>query len=161
MLNTAWNIWDIILADGVATDPSKTAAMLKWPKPTTVTELRGFLGLTGYYRKFVRNYGIIAKPLTQLLKKKNFGWNDQADKAFITLKSAMMCTPVLALPNFTEPFTIETDACGDGIGAVLMQKGQPIAFLSKALGDKHKHLSLYEKEFLALIMAVERWRPYL
>jgi len=151
----------IISIDGVATDPSKTAAMLKWPKPTTVTELRGFLGLTGYYRKFVRNYGIIAKPLTQLLKKKNFGWNDQADKAFITLKSAMMCTPVLALPNFTEPFTIETDACGDGIGAVLMQKGQPIAFLSKALGDKHKHLSLYEKEFLALIMAVERWRPYL
>ena len=151
----------IISIDGVATDPSKTAAMLKWPKPTTVTELRGFLGLTGYYRKFVRNYGIIAKPLTQLLKKKNFGWNDQADKAFITLKSAMMCTPVLALPNFTEPFTIETDACGDGIGAVLMQKGQPIAFLSKALGDKHQHLSIYEKEFLALIMAVERWRPYL
>ena len=73
----------------------------------------------------------------------------------------MMCTPVLALPNFTEPFTIETDACGDGIGAVLMQKGQPIAFLSKALGDKHQHLSIYEKEFLALIMAVERWRPYL
>ena len=99
--------------------------------------------------------------MTQLLKKKNFGWNDQADKAFITLKSAMMCTPVLALPNFTEPFTIETDACGDGIGAVLMQKGQPIAFLSKALGDKHQHLSIYEKEFLALIMAVERWRPYL
>jgi len=151
----------IVSVDGVATDPSKTTAMLKWPKPTTVTELRGFLGLTGYYRKFVRNYGIIAKPLTQLLKKKNFGWNDQADKAFITLKSAMMCTPVLALPNFTEPFTIETDACGDGIGAVLMQKGQPIAFLSKALGDKHQHLSIYEKEFLALIMAVERWRPYL
>ena len=69
----------------------------------------------------------------------------------------MTRTPVLALPNFQEPFTIETDACHDGIGAVLMQQGQPIAYLSKALGEKHKALSIYEKEFLALIMAVERW----
>jgi hypothetical protein len=68
---------------------------------------------------------------------------------------------VLALPNFQEQFTIETDACMDGIGAVLMQKAQPIAYLSKALGEKHKNLSIYEKEFLALIMAVEKWRPYL
>ena len=73
----------------------------------------------------------------------------------------MTRTPVLALPNFQEPFTIETDACHDGIGAVLMQQGQPIAYLSKALGEKHKALSIYEKEFLALIMAVERWRAYL
>ena len=73
----------------------------------------------------------------------------------------MSRTPVLALPNFQEPFTVETDACQDGIGAVLMQKGQPIAYLSKALGEKHKSLSIYEKEFLALIMVVERWRHYL
>jgi len=73
----------------------------------------------------------------------------------------MSHTPVLTLPNFQEPFTVEIDACADGIGAVLMQKGQPIAFLSKALGEKHKNLSIYEKEFLALIMTVERWRHYL
>ena len=73
----------------------------------------------------------------------------------------MTRTPVLALPNFQEPFTVETDACQDGIGAVLMQKGQPIAYLSKALGEKHTSLSIYEKEFLALIMVVERWRHYL
>lgn len=72
----------------------------------------------------------------------------------------MTQTPVLALPNFQEHFTVEIDACGDGLGAVLMQKGQPIAYLSKALGDKHRNLSIYE-EFLALIMAVEKWRPYL
>jgi hypothetical protein len=71
-----------------------------------------------------------------------------------------MCTLVLALPNFKEPFTIETDACIDGVGVVLMQKGQPVAFLSKALGEKHKHLSIYDKEFLALLMAVEKWRQY-
>jgi hypothetical protein len=150
----------IIFVYGVATDPTKTIAMLKWPKPTTVTELRGFLRLTGYYRKFVRGYGIIAKPLTQLLKKKSFEWSPTADKTFSTLKSAMMCTPVLALPNFKEPLTIETDACIYGVGAVLMQKGQPVAFLGKALGEKRKHLSIYDKEFLALLMAVEKWRQY-
>ena len=81
--------------------------------------------------------------------------------SFETLKKALITSPVLALPNFTKAFTIETDACQDGIGAVLMQRGQPIAYLSKALGEKHKALSIYEKEFLALIMAVERWRHYL
>jgi hypothetical protein len=73
----------------------------------------------------------------------------------------MTTTPVLTLPNFQETFTVETNACQDGIGAVLMQRGHPVAFLSKALGEKHKNLSIYEKEFLALIMAVERWRHYL
>lgn len=151
----------IISADGVATDPRKTQAMQDWPLPTNVTELRGFLGLTGYYRKFVRNYGIIAKPLTNLLKKKGFEWNAQATAAFEELKVAMTSTPVLQLPNFQKQFVVETDACDSGIGAVLMQDQHPLAFLSKPLSTAHQQLSIYEKEFLALIMAVERWRPYL
>ena len=118
--------------------------------------------MIGYYRRFVKHYGLIAKPLTQLLRKKQFGWNPEAQKAFDTLKQAMTTTPVLALPNFHETFEVETDAFDVGIGAVLMQKGQPIAFLSKALGPTHKHMFIYEKEFLALIMAVEKkWRQYL
>jgi hypothetical protein len=151
----------IISADGVATDPQKIIAMLHWPQPTTMIELRAFLGLTGYYRKFVKGYGILAQPLTTLLRAKTFQWTTQAQQAFDNLKLAMTRTPVLALPDFQKQFTIETDACGEGIGAVLMQSGQPIAYLSKALGQKHKALSIYEKEFLALIMAVEKWRPYL
>jgi len=126
-----------------------------------MTDLRAFLGLTGYYRKFVKHYGQITKPLTDILRPKHFLWTPSAQAAFDNLKIAMTTTPVLALPDFQETFTVETDACQDGIGAVLMQKGQPIAFLSKALGEKHKTLSIYEKEFLALIMAVERWRHYL
>ncbi|KAM0887617.1 hypothetical protein ACQ4PT_028880 [Festuca glaucescens] len=151
----------IISENGVSTDPKKTEAMSNWPQPTTITELRGFLGLTGYYRKFVRNYAIIAKPLTNLLKKKSFMWTDIATAAFQSLKQAMLTTPVLQLPDFSKQFVVETDACDLGIGAVLMQDQHPLAFLSKPLSQSHQHLSIYEKEFLALIMAVERWRPYL
>lgn len=151
----------IIFYKRVATDPTKTEAMLQWPVPQTVTELRGFLGLTGYYRKFVKHYGIIAKPLTLLLRKKQFEWSEAAQHAFEALKLAMTTTPVLALPDFTTPFIVETDASDVGIGAALMQKEQHVAFLSKALGPLHQKLSIYEKEFLALIMAVEKWRPYL
>jgi len=103
----------------------------------------------------------MTKPLTAILRLKQFAWNPTTQSTFDDLKVAMTRTLVLALPNFKETFTVETDACQDGIGAVLMQKGQPIAYLSKALGEKHRSLSIYEKEFLDLIMAVERLRHYL
>lgn len=151
----------IISDQGVATDPEKTIAMENWPTPTNATDLRGFLGLTGYYRKFVPRYSWIAKPLTQLLTKKEFQWNDAAQQAFLALKQTMVQLPVLALPDFSLPFTVETDACATGVGAVLMQQGHPVAYLSKALGVQNSKRSIYEKEFLAVIMAIDRWRSYL
>ena len=89
--------------------------MLHWLVPATMTDLRAFLGLTGYYRKFVKHYGQITKPLIDILRMKQFLWNPSAQTAFDNLKIAMTTTPVLALPNFQEIFTIETDACQDGI----------------------------------------------
>jgi hypothetical protein len=117
--------------------------------------------LTGYYRKFMKNYGTLAKPLTNLLKKKQFAWSDEAQAAFELLKVSMSSTLVLALPDFNKQFVVETDASDAGLGAVLMQDNRPIAYLSKPLSASNKFLSIYEKEFLALIMAVEKWMPYL
>jgi len=103
----------------------------------------------------VKNNGL------QLLWLKQYKWSPDAQQAFDNIQVAMTRTPILALPNFQETFTMEIDACQDGIGAVLTQKGQLIAYLSKAPGEKHRHLSIYEKKNLALIMAIEKWRHYL
>jgi len=151
----------LISAQGVRADPSKLEAMLQWSVPTTIKSLRGFLGLTGYYRKFIRGYGIIAAPLTALLKKNSFLWTSEATAAFLRLKDAVTSPPVLRLPDFTQTFTIECDACATGIGAVLMQEDRPIAFLSQALKGRALHLSTYEKELFSLVTAVQKWRPYL
>ncbi|XP_026435821.1 uncharacterized protein LOC113333609 [Papaver somniferum] len=101
----------IITGEGVRADPAKIACMLKWPVPSTLKELRWFLGITRYYRKFLQGYGIISRPLTELLKKDNFHWNTAAHNAFESLKQDVTTTSVLVFPDFTLPFEVETDAC--------------------------------------------------
>jgi len=133
----------------------------QWPIPSTVKELRSFLGLAGYYRKFVKGYAVITKPLTQLLKKGEFCWGSEAEAAFLKLKQALTSAPVLAFLDFSKPFVVEIDASATGIGVVLMQAGHPLAFISRALGPKWQQLSVYEKELLAVVHAVQKWEQYL
>lgn len=150
-----------IQANGVSTDPSKLKAVRDWPTPKNLKALRGFLGLAGYYRRFVCHFGTIARPLTALTKKDAFSWNEEAQRALEGLKESLCNAPVLALPRFDRQFVVETDACGVGIGAVLMQDGHPLAYISRHLNGKQLHLSIYEKELLAVVYAVQKWRHYL
>lgn len=126
----------IVSDQGVEMDPSKVQVVQDWPCPTTVTQLKAFLGLTRYYRRFINHYASIAGPLIDLLHKDNFRWTSEADVAFRALQQALTTTSVLSLSDFTQPFIVETDASGQGIGVVLSQNGHPIAFFSKKLSSR-------------------------
>ena len=152
----------IIPAAGVSTDPKNSEAVRSWPVPTNVKDLRKFLGMIGYYRKFIKDFAVICRVLTDLLKKNElFVWTQNHQLSFDTLKKALLTAPVLALPDFTQTFVVETDASEKGMGAVLMQNQHPLGYLSRPLGPKLRGLSTYEKESLAILMVVDRWRPYL
>jgi hypothetical protein len=135
----------IVSREGVKVDPQKIQAITKWPIPKNIKSLRGFLGLTRYYQKFVKNYACIAGPLTSLLKKNSFVWNEEATLAFSLLKDVMSSTLVLETPNFGKTFIVECDASRQGIGVVLMQEGRPLAFESKQFKGKDLVKSTYEK----------------
>lgn len=150
-----------ITKDGVSTDPDKIQAVEEWPHPQNLKQLRGFLGLAGYYRRFVKDFGKIAKPLTDMLKKDSFVWSPESTSAFTLLKQALVTAPLLSLPDFSQKFVVETDASGKGIGAVLMQQHHPIAYISKSLGPKQQAMSVYERELLAIVYAVQKWGAYL
>lgn len=145
----------------VRADPKKISAMKDWPKPKSLRQLRGFLGLTGYYRRFIRGYASLAAPLTDLLRKDSFTWTSESTKAFVALKEAMTSAPVLKLPNFEEEFVVETDASNNGIGAILMQQGHPIFYFSQKLSARKQAASTYTKELLAITEAVLKWQQYL
>jgi len=140
-------------------DKQKVQAVLDWP-PKSPRAVRGFLGLAGYYRRFIRDFGTIAAPLTALLKE-GFRWNEEAARAFQTLQRALTTAPVLQLTAFDRDFIVECDASGSGFGAVLHQGTGPIAFFCKPVAPRHAKLAAYERELIGLVQAVRHWRPYL
>jgi len=129
-----------------------------WPTPKNITALRTFLGLTGFYCRFVLNYASIAHPLTDLLKANSFTWTSKAQAAFESLKQAMTQLPTLTLPNFTKPFKVTTDASLLAVGAVLSQESRPLTFFSKKLTHRLSASSTYVRELYALIESIKRWR---
>lgn len=143
-------------------DPKKIQAIQEWKPPRDVHEVRSFLGLANYYRRFVKGYSEIARPLTNLTKKtETWGWTPQCQAAFEKLKGAIMTDPVLALPDMSKPFVVETDASDYALGGVLIQEGHPIAFESRKLKDVERRYPAHEKELLAVVHCLRQWRHYL
>jgi hypothetical protein len=151
----------VISADGVAMDSDKVAADASWPLSRSPRGVRGFLGLVGYYRKFIRDFGSIAAPLTRLLRKEAFVWTAEADEAFASLKRALSSAPILQMPDFARQFVVDCDASGTGFGAILHQGGGPLAFFSRPFAARHVKLAAYERELIGLVQAVRHWHPYL
>ena len=155
-----------ITRDGVATDPGKIDAVRKWAVPRTVQEVQRFLGLVGYYRKFVSNFAATAKPLYRLTERgREFIWTTECEAAFLKLKSRLVSAPILAFPDFTKMFILDTDASQSGVGAVLSQlhDGQErvVAYASRVLSKAERQYSVTRKELLAVVTFVKHFRHYL
>ncbi|KAL0373943.1 UNVERIFIED_CONTAM: Transposon Tf2-12 polyprotein [Sesamum radiatum] len=143
-------------------DSKKVQAIEEWQPPSDVHDLRSFLGLANYYQHFVKDYSKIARPMTDLLKKTEaWNWTPQCQVSFDDLKRAMVTDPVLALPDMSKPFVVETDASDFALGGVLMQDGHPVAFESRKLKDAERRYSAHEKELLAVVHCLRLWRHLL
>ena len=158
----------MIIEEGkIAMDPSKLKGLRDWPTPKTVKQVRSFLGFGNFYRKFIRHYSEIAKPLNNLLRKDQiFKWTNESQKAFELLKKKFTEEPVLKMPDQTKPFQIECDASKYASGAVLTQiddqgARHPCAFISKTFNEAERNYEIHDRELLALIRALEEWRHYI
>ncbi|WVZ98072.1 hypothetical protein U9M48_043553 [Paspalum notatum var. saurae] len=154
----------VVTPQGIEVDSKKIDAIREWPTPTTITQIRSFLGLAGFYRRFVPNFSSIAAPLHELTKKDApFSWGDSREVAFTTLKDKLTHAPLLQLPDFNKVFELECDASGIGIGAVLLQEGKPVAYFSEKLSGASLRYSTYDKELYALVplsMASRVYNPF-
>lgn len=159
----------VIDRQGLRTDPEKVRAMVEYPRPNTRTEVKRFLGVAGWYRRFVPNFAVMSAPITQLIKGQKKGqaitWTTEAEESFVKIKEALVSAPVLASPDFTKLFSIQCDASDRGLGCVLVQaneegKETPVAYASRTLTDQERKYTVTEKECLGVLFGVEKFRPY-
>jgi hypothetical protein len=161
-LDTVKFLGHTISSDGISVDPSKVQQVMDWKPPTSVHQICSFLGLAGYYRRFIPDFSKITKPMTEFLKKGvKFSWNEKCEEAFHTLRAHLTTAPVLAQPDNSKPFDIYCDASGIGLGCVLMQNNRVIAYASRALRTDEQNYPTYDLELAAVIHALKIWRHYL
>jgi hypothetical protein len=146
----------VLSANGIAVDPSNVKDILEWKPPTTVHQVRSFLGLAGYYRRFILDLSKLVKPITSLLKNDTkFNWSSRCNEAFAQLKVLLTTAPVLAQPDIEKPFDVYCDALGSGLGCVLMQEDRVIAYASRQLRRHEEHYPPHDLELAAVVHALK------
>ena len=161
-LDTIKFLGHTISSEGISVDPSKVQEVMDWKPPTSVHQIHSFLGLAGYYRRFIPDFSRIAKPMTELLRKDvKFKWDAKCDEAFHTLRAHLTTAPVLAQPDNNKPYDVYCDASGTGLGCVLMQDNRVIAYASRALRPHELNYPTHDLELAAVIHALKLWRHYL
>ena len=152
----------VVSKDGISVDPKKIEVVRDWDRSTTVTKIRSLFGLARYYRRFTENFSKIVMPLTKLMQKNvKFLWSDACERSFIELKERMTTTPVLALSNGTNGYVVYCDAFQVGLGCVLMQNNQVIAYALRQLKKHEQNYPIHDLELTAIIFALKIWRHYL
>ena len=152
----------IVSAEGIRVDPVKIEVVVNWKPPRSVTEVRSFLGLAGYYRRFVKGFSIIASLLTKLLRKGvMFEWSDKCQNSFEQLKEMLVKAPVLTQPTSGKEYTLYSDASGIGLGCVLIQNDKVVAYASRQLKSHEQNYPTHDLELAAIVFALKIWRHYL
>ncbi|KAA0050197.1 pol protein [Cucumis melo var. makuwa] len=152
----------VVSSEGVSADPAKIEAVTNWPRSSTVNEIRSFLGLADYYRRFVEDFSRIASPLTQLTRKGTpFVWSLVCESSFQELKQKLVTAPVLTVPDGSESFVIYSDASKKGLGCVMMQQGKVVAYASRQLKSHEQNYPTHDLELAAVVFALKIWRHYL
>jgi len=157
----------VIGLNGIEIEEEKVEGVLSWPVPKTVKDIRKFLGLTNYYRRFIKDFARVARPMNVLMRKdEKWWWGDEQQKAFDELKKIFTTKPVLAALDLDKEFQVEADASNYATGGVLSmkcsdEKWRPVAFISKSLSDTERNYEIHNKEMLAVVRCLEAWRHFL